>query len=77
MMENDKNKDGKLTRDEVPEYMRGMFERWDSNENGAIEKSEIESMFSRFSRGGGGFGGGDPRQGRPERPQRPPMEEDN
>ena len=76
MMSNDKNEDGKLTKEELPEFMRGGFDHMDDNKDGTIDKAEIEKMAERFrSRGGSrGFGGG---RGRPEkdRPTRPPVEE--
>jgi len=91
LMENDKNKDGKLTRDELPEPMQRMFERGDANGDGAMDKAEIEAMAQRMrqfqdgGRGGpggpggqGGFGGR-PGQGgpggQPGQPQRPPLEQ--
>jgi Ca2+-binding EF-hand superfamily protein len=85
--QNDKNKDGKLTGDEIPERLQRMLDRADENDDGEIEKSELERMFGGFRAGGGGgggfgrgrgdgggrgFGGG---EGRPPRPRRPEAEE--
>lgn len=90
MMENDKNKDGKLTRDELPEPMQRMFERGDANGDGVMDKAEIDAMAQRMqqSQGGGrggpggpggqgGFGGrpGQGPGGQPGQPQRPPLEQ--
>jgi Ca2+-binding EF-hand superfamily protein len=69
MMENDKNEDGKITKEELPEFMQQMIGRFDTNEDGALDKSEIEAMGQQFQRGG--FGRGRRADNRPERPKRP------
>ncbi|HEU0121256.1 MAG TPA: EF-hand domain-containing protein [Bryobacteraceae bacterium] len=48
---NDANKDGKLSRDEMPERMREMFARADENQDGFVTKDELTKAFS--SMGGG------------------------
>lgn len=70
IMENDKNKDGKLSKDELPERMQAMFDRFDANKDGFATKEEVsKSMTGNLGRdggpqggrggfGGGGFGGG-------------------
>ncbi|MFN0053094.1 MAG: hypothetical protein ACKV0T_12990, partial [Planctomycetales bacterium] len=64
----DKNNDGKITADEIPEDRKQFIsmERLDTNKNNAIEKEEwtkaMEAMRARF--GGGGGGGGPPGGGR-------------
>ena len=71
MMENDKNKDGKLTKDELSERAQGMIARGDTNKDGALDKGELEAMQKQFAQGGpggrpGGFGGpGGGQGGRP------------
>jgi uncharacterized membrane protein len=55
---NDKNNDQKLTGDEIPLRMKQNMERIDTNNNQAIEKSEVEKMFGGFRGGGFGRGGG-------------------
>src|SRR5438067_78145 len=40
----DKNGDGKLTKDEVPARMQGLFTRADLNSDGIITKEEIEQL---------------------------------
>ena len=40
----DKNGDGKLSKDELPERMQGMFERGDSNKDGFLSPDEIRTM---------------------------------
>lgn len=49
---NDKNEDGKVTRDELPSQMLRMFERIDSNGDGAITKAEAKQVEERMKRRG-------------------------
>jgi|GEM_PF-7099919 len=51
IMRFDENKDGKVSKEEVPERMRSFFDRLDPNNDGSIDQSEIDGMRSRF--GGG------------------------
>ena len=67
----DKNDDGKLTRDEVPERMQGIFERGDTDKDGVLTGDELRAMARAQqqpagTRGGreGGQGRGDFRSGR-------------
>ena len=56
----DKNKDGKISRDEFPsQFPAQTFDRMDTNHDGFIDETEWNSMRSRF----GGGGGGGPRTG--------------
>ena len=56
----DKNKDKKLSRDEMPPQISAQaFDRVDTNHDGFIDEEEWNAMRSRF---GGGMGGG-PRTG--------------
>lgn len=48
LFQNDKNKDGKITKDELPESMRSMFERMDTNQDGAIDRKEAEAFSERL-----------------------------
>lgn len=53
----DKNGDGKLSKDELPERMQGMFARGDVNKDGFLSKEEIEKLAGTSSgnnRGGEG-----------------------
>ncbi len=43
----DVNKDGKLTRDELPERLRGNFERVDANKDGGITREEHRVALNR------------------------------
>jgi hypothetical protein len=64
----DKNKDGKVTRDELPERMHDLIARGDLNKDGALDRDEIRKLAStpgdfrgpRFAGAGGpiGFGAG-------------------
>ncbi|WP_339731419.1 hypothetical protein [uncultured Gimesia sp.] len=83
MLNNDKNKDGKLTKEELPERMQPMFDRIDTNKDKEIDKAELTKMSEQFnsrnrSRGGDrGNRGGDRGGRRPDsdRPKRPESEE--
>lgn len=45
----DKNGDGKVTKDEMPEQMQQrLLQRADTNDDGAIDKQEAEKMAERF-----------------------------
>ncbi len=61
MAELDRNGDGKIQRNEVPEPMQRFFDRVDGNKDGAIDEKEIESFFSNRRRGNQG---GENRSGR-------------
>jgi collagen type III alpha len=53
--ESDKNNDGKITKDELPEQMQRMFPRIDTNQDGAIDREELAVMEKRMAeRGQGG-----------------------
>ena len=55
----DKNGDGHLSKDEVPERMQGMFERADGDKNGMLSAEEIrKSAQSAAGSGRGGEGEG-------------------
>jgi Ca2+-binding EF-hand superfamily protein len=73
MMERaDVNKDGKLSGDEVPPFMRERLSQIDSNNDGALDKAELEAGAARMRQGRG--------EGQAEgrgRAQRPPVEDDD
>jgi hypothetical protein len=70
MMTFDKNKDGKLEKDEItdPRLMR-LFERADADKDGVVTKEELTKMAVRMAEGNegrpGGFGPGDGPPGGP------------
>jgi hypothetical protein len=53
----DKNKDGKVTKDELPERMQNLIARGDSNKDGALDSAEIKSLATDLARDGA-FGPG-------------------
>jgi hypothetical protein len=69
--ENDKDGDGKLTGDEIPERMRQGMGRVDTNGDDSVDRAEIQQMMKNFS-----GGGRPPRDGQPadggDRPSRRP-----
>ena len=51
----DKNKDKKLSRDEMPaQFPAQVFDRVDTNRDGFVDEEEWNGMRSRFGGGGGG-----------------------
>jgi hypothetical protein len=63
MMAFDKNKDGKLTRDEItdPRLLR-LFDRADANKDGVVTQEELKAVATQMAAEaaeGGGFGPGD------------------
>jgi hypothetical protein len=55
----DKNKDGKLTKDELPERMQDLIAKGDANKDGALDKDEIKALAAKLATEGfaGGAGG--------------------
>lgn len=74
LMTFDKNKDGKLTRDEITDdRLLRLFDRADANRDGVVTKDELSSLATQSAaeepRGGGPRGGqGGPRGGGPGGP---------
>jgi HlyD family secretion protein len=67
----DKNKDGKLTKDELPEPMQAFFDQLDSNHDGAVSRKEFDDAMKKFAaarRQQGGGGGQSPGGGSPGAP---------
>ena len=51
----DKNGDGKVTKDEMPERMKErMLQRADTNGDGALDKKEVKKFAEQMGQGGGG-----------------------
>ena len=57
LMAMDANKDGKLSKEELPERMQSMMTRGDKNEDGVLDREEIMASARERSGGGAGFGG--------------------
>jgi len=63
IMRNDQNGDGKVTKEELPDFLQRRFDRIDANGDGVIEKSEAEKMSERFrSRAGRGRSNSQPQK---------------
>jgi hypothetical protein len=61
----DKNKDKKITADELPERMKALIERADADKDGAVTEEELEEMIKKDAPPPGAPGGGE-RGPRPE-----------
>jgi collagen type III alpha len=58
-MQLDRDGDGKISREEAPEPMRPYFDQIDENQDGFLDRQEVNSLRRRF----GGRGGGAPGPG--------------
>jgi hypothetical protein len=79
MTQRDKNKDGKLTKDELQgSPLATRMRQMDTDKDQALSKDELQTgIRTFFGRGGGGGGfrrGGERKDNRPDRPQRPELE---
>lgn len=72
MDRSDANKDGKLSADELPPFMKERLLQSDTNNDGALDKAELEAVAARMRDGRGREG--QAREGR-GRGQRPPVED--
>ena len=52
LMEGDWDGDGKLTKDEAPEQLRGRFSQADQNQDGFVNKAEIVALVGQQNQGG-------------------------
>ena len=48
MMTRDANEDGVITRDELPDRMKRMVDRFDTNGDDAIDEAELRAMTERM-----------------------------
>ena len=64
----DKNKDGKVSKDELPERYQRIIQRADTNKDGALDKKEIEALVKSFRERSGAGGRGRPGEGGRRRP---------
>ena len=79
LMEGDKDNDGYLSESELPERMRAMISRADTDGDKKLSREELTVVAQRQMQAGGagrgeGPGRGAPREGEPERPRRPTIE---
>jgi Ca2+-binding EF-hand superfamily protein len=72
----DRNRDGRLSPDEIPPQMRGMFQGADRNNDGAIDAQEMQAFIGQMGQRMGGRGpgergfGGEPGPGGARGPRR-------
>jgi Ca2+-binding EF-hand superfamily protein len=66
LMAFDANGDGKLSKSELPERFRGIFDRGDENKDGFLTPEEIRKMATAQAAASGGAGGRGPEGGRGE-----------
>ncbi len=60
----DKDKDGKISKEEAPDRMKERFAQIDTNADGYVDKAEMEKLIARFREmGGKGKGKGDKGKG--------------
>jgi hypothetical protein len=57
IMSFDKNQDGMITRDELPERMQFLIELGDTNKDGALDRDEIKQLAIKLATAPGGVGG--------------------
>jgi Spy/CpxP family protein refolding chaperone len=73
IMSFDKNKDGKVTKDELPERLYYLLEMGDTNKDGALDKEEVKKLADRLQRDNPPRGpGAPPPPGRDGPPPPPP-----
>jgi hypothetical protein len=53
----DKNKDGKVSKGELPERMHHLIALGDTSKDGALDKDEIKKLATKLAAAQGGFGG--------------------
>ena len=71
----DKDKVGKVTRDQLPERLQSLVDQGDTNKDGALDKDEIKALAAKLEKksrfagkgGKGGFGKGGFGKGPPKK----------
>ena len=74
----DKNDDGKITIDELPDRMQQRFESLDANGNGVFDREEHQAAMERIKQRaerGPKRSGKNPEDKRGVKPKRPPAED--
>ena len=72
LREMDANQDGKISKDELPERMRSILTRVDTNNDDSIDDKELEALATRFSGNAGQRPQGNAQQTERPQGQRPP-----
>jgi Ca2+-binding EF-hand superfamily protein len=67
LMTFDKNGDGKLSKDEIPERLKSLMDRADTNKDGFLDKAELTEVAERQVRRNSGAGRGAPDNGPPRK----------
>lgn len=60
VMSYDKNKLGKVGKDDLPERMQHLVDKGDLNKDGYLDREEVQMLALKGQVGRGGFGGGGP-----------------
>jgi hypothetical protein len=58
IMSFDKDRKGKVTRDDLPDRMQFLIELGDTNKDGALDKDEVRKLATKLAATPGGFGEG-------------------
>ncbi len=80
IMSFDKDKKGKVTKDDLPERMQYLIEKGDTNKDGALDRDEVRTLAAKLQKEGFGVGGGVRTRrpgggiGRPDGPPPDPLE---
>jgi EF hand len=74
VMSFDKNKDGKVTKEELPDRLHYLIEMGDTNKDGALTRDELKAVAIKINQTAGPRGPGDLREDDlpPRRPAPPP-----
>jgi hypothetical protein len=57
IMSFDKDKKGKVTKDDLPERMQYLIEKGDTNKDGALDRDEVRALAAKLEKEGFGRGG--------------------
>jgi len=72
VMAYDKNKTGKVTKEDLPERMQHLVDMGDTNKDGALDREELKALAARMNRDGGPGPGRGPGGRGPGGPPAPP-----
>jgi len=69
LMKFDANGDGKISKEELPDRMKALMDRGDTDKDGFLAKDEIQKFFQAQNSAGNRGGGGGQRRSRSVRSQ--------